>query len=315
MDTNGAYGAAASKDIGAATNAVVNVSTYSVPAGFTLDTEKSTAGDVTVNAEGTAALDIYLKRNQYKATFGDASTDVYYEATYTAPAGADTATGIFEYWVNAADESDILKAGDTATMGLADVTYTAKYKALNDVTYVFAGTAPEGVEVPAAGKSTSFMQIQYLPWHSAYLQPATGSVNGLALGYYLPQEEINGLSLAMVHMFNQKKRGLSFSLIDVSNMFNGFALFFAGGAVDNRGCLVGIWNITESNNGIQIGIFNQAERNSLVEYPMKPEKSGKQFGVQAGLINVSDAPGIQFGLWNTNPKSIIKHFPLINICF
>ena len=170
-------------------------------------------------------------------------------------------------------------------------------------------------EVPAAGKSTSFMQIQYLPWHSAYLQPATGSVNGLALGYYLPQEEINGLSLAMVHMFNQKKSGLSFSLVDVSNISNGFSLFFVGGAVDNRGCLVGAWNITESNNGIQIGIFNHAERNSLVEYPMKPEKSGKQFGVQAGLINVSDAPGIQFGLWNTNPKSIIKHFPLINICF
>lgn len=170
-------------------------------------------------------------------------------------------------------------------------------------------------EVPAAGKNNSFMQIQYLPWSRAYLQPAAKSINGLALGYYMPQKEINGLSLAMVHMFNQKKSGLSFSLVDVSNISNGFSLFFVGGAVDNRGCLVGAWNITESNNGIQIGIFNHTESNSLVEYSMKPEKSGKEFGVQAGLINVSDAPGIQFGLWNINPNSIIKHFPLINICF
>lgn len=154
MDTNGEYGAAVSTDIGADTGAKVNVSTYSVPAGFTLDAAKSTAGDVEVNAEGTAALDIYLKRNQYKATFGDASTDVYYEATYKAPAGADTETGIFEYWVNAADESITLKAGDTATMGLADVTYTAKYKALYNVTYTFAGTAPEGVDAPPATKTT-----------------------------------------------------------------------------------------------------------------------------------------------------------------
>ena len=154
MDTTGAYGAAVSTDIGASTGATVNVSTYSVPAGFTLDTAKSTAGDVEVTADNTAALDIYLKRNQYKATFGDASEDVYYEATYTAPAGADTETGIFEYWVNAADETDILYAGDTAEMGLGDVTYTAKYKALYDVTYVFAGTAPDGVDVPAAEKTS-----------------------------------------------------------------------------------------------------------------------------------------------------------------
>lgn len=152
MDTTGAYGAAVSKDIGAATGATVNVSTYSVPAGFTLDTAKSTAGDVSVTADGTAALDIYLKRNQYKATFGDASTDVYYEATYTAPAGEDTETGVFKYWVNAADASIILNAGETAVMGLADVTYNAVYNALYNVTYTFAGDIPADVEAPAAIK-------------------------------------------------------------------------------------------------------------------------------------------------------------------
>ena len=154
MDTTGAYGAAVDTTPGSTPGTMVNAAAYSVPTGFTLDTDKSTAGDVEVKEDGSSVLDIYLKRNQYKATFGDASTDVYYEATYTAPAGADTETGIFEYWVNAADENDILYAGDTATMGLADVTYTAKYKALNDVTYVFAGTQPDGVSLPAAGKTS-----------------------------------------------------------------------------------------------------------------------------------------------------------------
>jgi len=154
MDTTGNYGAAATTTPGSTPGAKVSASTYKVPDGFTLDTVKSTPDEVEVKEDNSSVLDIYLKRNQYKATFGDASTDVYYEATYTAPAGENTETGIFEYWVNAADESDILKAGDTATMGLADVTYTAKYKALNDVTYVFAGTAPDGVEVPAAGKTS-----------------------------------------------------------------------------------------------------------------------------------------------------------------
>ena len=165
------------------------------------------------------------------------------------------------------------------------------------------------------GDNHSFMQVQYLPFKGAYLQPAANSVKGVALGYYMPQGEINGLSLAMVHLYNHKKSGVSLSLLDVSNMSNGLSLFFAGGAVDNRGCLVGVFNITENNNGVQIGLYNQAERNSLVEYPMKPENKEKKFGVQAGMINFSDSPGIQFGLWNTNPNSWIKHFPLINICF
>ncbi len=153
MDVNGNYGAAVEASIGSAPGTVVNAASYSVPAGFTLDVTRS-SGDKTVEADGSTVVDIYLERNKYNATFGTASTPVYYEATYTAPAGADTDTGIFEYWVNAADESVILKAGDTAVMGLADVTYTAKYKAVYDVTYTFAGTVPSGVEAPAATTTT-----------------------------------------------------------------------------------------------------------------------------------------------------------------
>lgn len=174
---------------------------------------------------------------------------------------------------------------------------------------------PEKKSVQTSSSSdTSLFQVQYLPWGNAYLYPKSASINGVALGYLLPQEEINGVSVAMVHFFNSKKSGVSFSLVDVSKSSDGLALFIAGGAADNRGCLVGLWNITENNRGVQIGLFNQAQRDSLFEYPMKPEYKDKKFGVQAGIVNVSDAPGIQFGLWNTNPNSWIKHFPLINIC-
>lgn len=143
MGIDGNYGDAVSTDIGSTPGTKVKASDYSVPAGFTLDAEKSTAGEVEVNAEGTATLDIYLKRNQYNATFGTTVIPVYYGAEYAAPAGENTETGIFEYWVNADDESVVLKAGDTATMGLADVTYIAKYKAVYNVTYAFAGAAPD----------------------------------------------------------------------------------------------------------------------------------------------------------------------------
>lgn len=129
MGTNGEYDAAVSTDIGADTGAKVNVSTYSVPAGFTLDAAKSTAGDVEVKADKTSALDIYLKRNQYKATFGETSSDVYYEASYAAPAGPAKAGYTFAGWETTDAEGNVvnLKEGETATMGLEDVVYTATY--------------------------------------------------------------------------------------------------------------------------------------------------------------------------------------------
>ena len=135
MDANGDYGAAAKTTPGSTPGTMVNAATYSVPAGFTLDTEKSTSGDVEVTEDDTDVLNIYLKRNQYKATFGETSTDVYYEATYAAPAGPAKKGYAFAGW-KAADNS-ILLEGATATMGLADVAYTATYApAANTATIV-----------------------------------------------------------------------------------------------------------------------------------------------------------------------------------
>ena len=135
MDTNGNYGEAVSTDIGASTGDMVNASAYNVPAGFTLDTEKSTKGDVTVDANGTSALDIYLKRNQYNVTFGtNAAVPTYYEADYAAPAGPAKDGYTFVGWKNG---DVVLTEGQTAKMGLADVTYTADYAAAeNKVTVV-----------------------------------------------------------------------------------------------------------------------------------------------------------------------------------
>ena len=120
--------------------------------------------------------------------------------------------------------------------------------------------------------------------------------------------------MAFVHAFNAKKTGFSMSVLEMSGESNGFAMFLAGGMIHNNGCSLGLWNMTENNRGLQLGILNQAGRDILLEYDMKPVEESKKFGVQAGIVNYSDAPGIQFGLWNTNPNSFIRHFPFFNIC-
>lgn len=38
-------------------------------------------------------------------------------------------------------------------------------------------------------------------------------------------------------------------------------------------------------------------------------------GLQIGLYNDSDAPGVQIGLLNHNPKAWLPWLPLVNCCF
>ena len=164
-------------------------------------------------------------------------------------------------------------------------------------------------------KKKAAFQWQFLPLDEAYTLSHEYEVNGLALGYYLPQRKINGVSLAFIQAYNVEKSGFSMSFLEYSGISRGFSIFGAGGMQVNRGVSMGLLNMTESNHGVQLGLINQEEKNLLFEYDMKPEMKREKFGVQAGVINYSDAPGIQFGLWNTNPNSLIKHFPLFNICF
>lgn len=159
------------------------------------------------------------------------------------------------------------------------------------------------------------VQLQFLPSQDSYVNDHNRTVNGFALGYYLPQKEINGVSFALIHAYNEEKRGFSMSFLEYSGVSRGVSVCLAGGAQYNHGFAMGLWNMTESNRGLQLGLVNHEEKDLLFEYDLKPEVDRKKFGVQAGVINYSDAPGIQFGLWNTNPKSLIKHFPIFNICF
>lgn len=162
---------------------------------------------------------------------------------------------------------------------------------------------------------TVMWQMQFLPFKDYYLNAHEDKVNGVAMGYFLPQREVNGVSVALMHAYNEHKRGVSLSLVEYSGESDGLAMFLAGGMRRNNGFSVALLNMTESNNGLQLGLINQEETNLLFDYDLKPKEVNERFGVQAGVINYSDAPGIQFGLWNTNPNSWIKHFPLINFCF
>ena len=125
MGTDGEYGVASPSDADASTGDKVNASDYSVPDGFTLDEEKSTMEDVTVTSDGKATVDIYLKRNTYEIAFGDSKETLYYEETYTAPEGPKITGQKFTGWLGS--DGTTLLAGQTETVGLAGVTYTAQY--------------------------------------------------------------------------------------------------------------------------------------------------------------------------------------------
>lgn len=172
------------------------------------------------------------------------------------------------------------------------------------------GTAPDGQRAEAVP-----FQWQYLPLQNFYINDHQRRVNGLALGYCLTQNEINGVSMALIHAYNKRKSGFSMSFLEYSAISEGMAVFMAGGVQYNNGFALALLNMTEKNQGVQLGMVNLEEKNLLMEYDMKPQESQDKFGVQIGVVNYSDAPGIQFGLWNTNPKSLIKHFPLFNICW
>ena len=167
---------------------------------------------------------------------------------------------------------------------------------------------------PAGNPGFVPLQFQLLPWQSGFIADKNKPVRGLSLGYLVQQNDIDGVSMALMHSSNARKRGLSFSLIELSGESSGVAFFLAGGSVGNNGFSVGLWNMAECNRGVQLGIINQEQDDIIAEYGMKP-KADKGFGVQAGVVNYSDGRGIQFGLWNTNPNSFFKHFPLINFCF
>ena len=101
------------------------------------------------------------------------------------------------------------------------------------------GTAKKS-EKPA--EAVNF-QWQFLPSQKFYVNDHQRKVNGVALGYYLPQNEINGVSMAFIHAHNKRKSGLSMSFLEYSGISDGMTVFMAGGVQYNNGFALGLWNL------------------------------------------------------------------------
>ena len=123
MDTTGNYSAAAvtttpTADIGS----TINAASYTAPAGFSVDTAKSTAGDVTIEDEGVSSIDIYLSRNKYKVTFDGKETEQYFDAVIVPETAEEKLGYTFDDWY--AGET---KLTETTKVPVGGAAYTAKY--------------------------------------------------------------------------------------------------------------------------------------------------------------------------------------------
>jgi len=134
--------------------------------GFTLDADKPNVLTTTVEADNdddysddTDVITVYLKRNQYKAIFGETEVPALYGAEYAAPEGPGKDGYTFAGWQNG---ETLLQKGDTETMGLGDVTYTATYTPaanvakiiINYVDQTNSQAATKVVEIPTVTENT-----------------------------------------------------------------------------------------------------------------------------------------------------------------
>ena len=129
MDTEGAYGAAETTTPTGEIGATVKTSDYKVPAGFALDTEKST-GDVTLADDGSSVVNVYLSRNKYTVSFDGVETEQYYDAVIAAETAEAKAGYTFDGWY-----ANGVKLTDATKVPAQDVAYTAKYTPNGDTPY------------------------------------------------------------------------------------------------------------------------------------------------------------------------------------
>ncbi len=139
MRTDGKYGEPKTDNIPAATDDKVKASDFTaIPDGFALDADNSTAGEVTVTADGKATLNIYLKRNSYDVVFNKedgteaAKLNGLFGATVTAPAADEKAGYTFAGW---SDGENLYAAGADVKVPLNGATLTATYTPKNDTAY------------------------------------------------------------------------------------------------------------------------------------------------------------------------------------
>ena len=129
MDVNGNYGAAATESKVADIGATVKTSDYAVPAGFALDTTKST-GDVVIKDDGSSVVNVYLSRNKYTVSFDGVATEQYYDAVIAPEAAAEKAGYTFDGWY-----ANGVKLTDSTKVPVDGAAYTAKYTANGNTAY------------------------------------------------------------------------------------------------------------------------------------------------------------------------------------
>ncbi len=109
-----------------------------IPDGFALDTDRTTATSLTMSKDGDNTLNIYLKRNSYDVIFNNedgteaAKLPGLYEATVKAPAADEKAGYTFAGW---SDGENLYAAGADVKVPLNGATLTATYTPKNDTAY------------------------------------------------------------------------------------------------------------------------------------------------------------------------------------
>ncbi len=130
MDTTGEYSTAAvTTNPVAEIGSTINAASYTAPAGFSVDTAKSTAGDITIAGDASSVMNVYLSRNKYKVTFDGKETEQYYDAVIVPETAEEKEGYTFAGWY--AGET---KLTETTKVPVDGAAYTAKYTP-NEVGY------------------------------------------------------------------------------------------------------------------------------------------------------------------------------------
>lgn len=119
-------------------------------------------------------------------------------------------------------------------------------------------------------------------------------VMGLNCNLFLTcqRREVWGLSLALFNSNGDDVGGVSLGLTSVVD----------GG---HYGLCMALVALAGANHGVQLGLVN------LIDSGIR-EDDARSGGLQIGLYNDSDAPGVQIGLLNHNPKAKFPWMPFVN---
>ena len=122
-------------------------------------------------------------------------------------------------------------------------------------------------------------------------------VMGLNLNLILTcqRREVGGLTLAPFNSCEDNVGGLTIGLTS---------------SVEGKhyGLCIALVSRVGANCGVQLGLANLIDSGHRDD----EERCGS---LQIGLYNDSDAPGVQIGLLNHNPKAWLPWLPLVNCCF